>query len=141
MLFLRSSPVGAKDPTESVAPTVLTLERTEIPGLAPGATYCRRSAASIGCASRVILDSIRRRSSVWPGPVLHFRQIIAMLAHVLFVLYQRVPQELLEVGTDALQPWDAIHHIAREMVAVKVIQHRHVKWGRGSALFLVAADV
>src|SRR5436853_3582324 len=57
MLFLRSSPVGAKDPTESVAPTVLTLERAEIPGLAPGATYCRRSAASIGCASRVILDS------------------------------------------------------------------------------------
>src|SRR6266699_3466689 len=64
MLFLRSSPVGAKDPTESVAPmsgceckpgraqpsrkTVLTLERAEIPGLAPGATYCRRSAASIG---------------------------------------------------------------------------------------------
>src|SRR5439155_12916059 len=57
MLFLRSSPVGAKDPTESVAPTVLTLERAEIPGFAPGATYCRRSAASIGCASRIILDS------------------------------------------------------------------------------------
>src|SRR5437773_3066431 len=76
MLFLRSSPVGAKDPTESVAPmsgceckpgraqpsrkTVLTLERADIPGLAPGATYCRRSAASIGCASRVILDSRKR---------------------------------------------------------------------------------
>src|SRR6266566_2290982 len=71
MLFLRSSPVGAKDPTKSVAPTVLTLERAEIPRLAPGATYCRRSAASIGCASRVILDSIETRSSLInpaPGP-------------------------------------------------------------------------
>src|SRR5437879_5762673 len=37
-LVLRSSPVGAKDSRESVAPTVLTLERAEIPGLAPGAT-------------------------------------------------------------------------------------------------------
>src|SRR5437773_4330862 len=34
-LVLRSSPVGAKDSRESVAPTVLTLERAEIPGLAP----------------------------------------------------------------------------------------------------------
>src|SRR6266699_4887108 len=37
-VVLRSSPVGAKDSRESVAPTVLTLERAEIPGLAPGAT-------------------------------------------------------------------------------------------------------
>src|SRR5204863_9775531 len=37
-VVLRLSPVGATDSRESVAPTGLTLERTEIPGLTPGAT-------------------------------------------------------------------------------------------------------
>src|SRR5262245_15230674 len=35
--------------------------------------------------------------SVWPTPVLHFRQIVAVLVHILFVLHQLVTQELLEV--------------------------------------------
>src|SRR5262245_43483916 len=56
--------------------------------------------------------------SVWPAPVLHFRHVVAMLMHILFVLDQLVAQELLEVCADALQSRSAIHNVARQMVAV-----------------------
>src|SRR5262245_53605396 len=56
--------------------------------------------------------------SVWPAPVLHFRHVVAMLMHILFVLDQLVAQELLEVCADALQSRRAIHNVARQMVAV-----------------------
>src|ERR1044072_2514162 len=49
--------------------------------------------------------------SVRPTPVLHFRQIVAVLVYILFVLHQLVAQELLEVGAHALQSWHAVHHV------------------------------
>ena len=44
-------------------------------------------------------------AGVRPLPVLHFRQIIAMLANVLFVLDKLVAQELLKMGAGTLQCW------------------------------------
>src|SRR6185295_9164007 len=56
--------------------------------------------------------------SVRPAPALDFRQIVAVLVHILFVLHQLVAQELLEVGAHALRSWHSGHHVAREMEAV-----------------------
>src|ERR1043166_2223852 len=49
--------------------------------------------------------------SVRPTPVLDFRQIVAVLVHILFVLHQLVAQELLEVSANALQSWHAVHRV------------------------------
>jgi hypothetical protein len=48
MWFKQVSPVGAKESTESVAPTVLMLFSPENHGLAPVAKIFRRSAAQQG---------------------------------------------------------------------------------------------
>src|SRR6266702_6361025 len=56
-------------------------------------------------------------SSVRPLPVLHLRHIVAVLTGVMFVLHQFVSQELLEVGTDALQFRNTVHGITRQVKA------------------------
>src|SRR5881296_1600419 len=52
------SPVGAKD---SFAPTGLVCQNDTYPGLAPGATLCRRSAASHGIFWTLLLDWVNER--------------------------------------------------------------------------------
>src|SRR6266550_448877 len=80
-------------------------------------------------------------SSVRPLPVLHLRHIVTVLARVTFVLRQFVPQELLEVGTDALQFRNAVHDITCQVKAIEVIHDSHVERSGGSALFFITAHM
>src|SRR6476661_10074037 len=76
---------------------------------------CRKSfanlieAALLAAGTRIEHEDLH--VSVRPTPVLHFRQIVAVLVHILFVLHELVAQELLEVGAHALQSWHAVHHV------------------------------
>src|SRR6185503_19611376 len=79
--------------------------------------------------------------SVRPAPVLDFRQIVAVLVHILFVLHQLVAQELFKVGAHALQSRHPVHHVAREMEAVEIVPHCHVERCGRCALLLKATDV
>src|SRR6266576_6942866 len=79
--------------------------------------------------------------SVRPLPVLHLRHIVAVLARVTFVLRQFVSQELLEVGTDALQFRKAVHDITCQVKAIEVIHDSHVERSGGSALFFITAHM
>src|SRR5262249_20066741 len=55
------------------------------------------------------------------------------------MLHQLAPQELLEVSTDALQPWHTVHDIAGQMEAVELVEHGHIERSRGCAFFFVTA--
>src|ERR1700752_273676 len=79
--------------------------------------------------------------SVRPAPVLDFRQIVAVLVHILFVLHQLVAQELLKVGAHALQSRHPVHHVASEVEAVEIVPHCHVERCGRCALLLKATDV
>src|SRR6266403_998366 len=80
-------------------------------------------------------------SSVRPLPVLHLRHIVTVLARVMFVLHQFVSQDLLEVGTDALQFRNAVHYITCQVKAIQVIHDGHIERSGGSALFFIAAHM
>ena len=76
-------------------------------------------------------------ASVRPFPVADLRHIVAVAGDVLFVLDELVAQKLLEVGAPALQPGHAVDHVAGQMEAVEIVQHRHVeRRGRGAFLFI-----
>ena len=79
--------------------------------------------------------------SVRPAPVLDFRQIVAVLVHILFVLHQLVAQELLEVSANALQSRHPVDHVACEMEAIQIVPHCHVERCGRCALLLKATDV
>src|SRR5581483_5862412 len=97
-----------------------------------------RTARFSGCWSR---SSGPGHASIVPGPVADLRHVLAALANILLMLHEFVAQELLEVRAGPLQARDTIHHVARQVIAVEIVQYRHVKRrGRGS-LFLVTADV
>src|SRR5438132_14210051 len=80
-------------------------------------------------------------SSVRPLPVLHLRHVVTVLARVMFVVHQLVSQELLEVGTDALQFRNAVHGITCQVKAIQVIHDGHIERSGGSALFFIAAHM
>jgi len=64
-----------------------------------------------------------------------------MLANVLSVLHQPVTHELLEMGTDSVQPRDAIDYVLGQVEPIQMIEYGHVKWGRRCALLLIAVNV
>src|SRR5437868_1361740 len=80
-------------------------------------------------------------SLVRPLPVLHLWHIVAVLARVMFVFHQFVSQELLEVGTDALQFRNAVHDITCQMKTIQVIHDGHIERSGGSALFFIAVHM
>ena len=57
------------------------------------------------------------------------------------MLDQFVSHPLLKVGAGALQRRNPVHHIARQVKAIKIIQHGHVERRGGCSLFLIAANV
>ena len=64
-----------------------------------------------------------------------------MLADVLLVLDQLVAHRLLDVGGHGRSLRHAVDHVAGQVEAVEVVQHRHVERRGGGAFLLVAADV
>src|SRR5260370_36846309 len=52
---------------------------------------------------------------IGPFPIPDFRQVVSMLADVLFMLDELITQELLEMGAHALQARDGVDHVAREV--------------------------
>src|SRR5438445_5189610 len=79
--------------------------------------------------------------SVRPFPVFHLRQIVAVLARIMFVLRQFVSQEFLKVGTNALQFRHPMRDRTGKMKTIQSIHDSHVERGGCSALFLVAVHV
>ena len=61
-----------------------------------------------------------------------------MLMNVLLMLNQFVAQQLFEVASDALQSGNTVHHISRQVEAIKIVQDRHVERRCRRALFFVA---
>src|SRR5437660_713401 len=76
--------------------------------------------------------------SVRPSPVPDFRQIVSAFANVLIMLNQFVAQQLFEVASDALQPWNTVHYIPSQVEAIKIVQDRHVERRCRRALLFVA---
>src|SRR5271154_1694181 len=58
---------------------------------------------------------------VWPLPILDVRHVVAIRVDILFVLEQLVAQMLLKMSADALQTWNAIDRVARQMKAVELV--------------------
>src|SRR5579864_1678882 len=79
--------------------------------------------------------------SVFPLPVQNLRHVDAVLMNVLFVLDKFVTQELFEMSANALQFGNAVDGISREMKAVQIVHHRHIKRRGRGAFFFIAAHV
>ena len=56
-----------------------------------------------------------------PFPIPDFRQVVSMLADVLFVLNELVAQELFEVCAYALQARDAVDDVARQVKSIQIV--------------------
>ena len=78
---------------------------------------------------------------VAPLPVSNLRHIFAIFVDVLLVLDQLVFELLLQVDALVAGLWKAVDGVHHQMKAVQLIQHRHIKGGGDSALFLITADV
>ena len=61
--------------------------------------------------------------------------------NILRVLVELVAHALFDVCRLRLQLRHPVRHIYHQMEAIKGIEHHHVKWRGGGALFLVAAHV
>src|ERR1700678_108850 len=77
---------------------------------------CRRAPAPF---SSVALNSLGDA----PLPVADFRQILAVVINVMFVLDKFVLHHLLEIGALGAQIRDAINHVLNEMKAIEIVLH------------------
>src|SRR6266403_4734910 len=80
-------------------------------------------------------------SSVRPLTVLHLRHVVTVLARIMLVLHELVSQELLEVGTDALQFRNAVHDITCQVKAIQIVHDGHIERSCGSAFFFITAHM
>src|SRR5262245_60799711 len=69
-----------------------------------------------------------------PGPLADLGQVLTVLADVLLVLDQLVPDHLLRVGGPLAELGDAVDHVADQVEAVEVVEDDHVEGGRGGPL-------
>src|SRR6266568_9166749 len=83
----------------------------------------------------------QRRMSRAPTPVANLRHVVAMLADVELVPLDRRPVTCCCVFHLAAESWNSPDRVERELIAVEIVQHGHVKGRRGGAFFPEAADV
>src|SRR5437899_884955 len=84
-------------------------------------------------------SSLSAGGSGRPAPILHLGQVLAVLADIELVLLHRAPVALGRFRHLVREPRNAADGVKRELVAVEVVQYRHVERGRRRAFFLVAA--
>jgi hypothetical protein len=58
-------------------------------------------------------------ASIWPGPALDFRHIVAVLTHIVFVRHQFVAKHLPEVGADGSQSWHSVYDVTGKVIPIK----------------------
>src|SRR6185295_8802157 len=85
----------------------------------------------------------RRRpcSRLIPLPVLDLRHVVAVARDVLAMLDQLVAHALPQVCRLRAETRDVIDHGFDQMIAIEIVQHRHVERRRRGAFFLVTAHV
>src|SRR5579859_969909 len=87
---------------------------------------------------RTCLDPLALRL---PLPVAHRGHIFSVLGHVELVPLHDLKIMLYRFYDYGFEPGDALNRIKLELIAVHVIEHDHVEWRGGRALFFISADV
>jgi len=95
----------------------------------------------IGCPQRWMCASpglARLRPHCQPAILGH---VVAELGNVLLVLEEPIADRLFEIRGSGAQLGQAIDDILNQVKPIDLVQHHHVEWRRGRALFLVATHV
>src|SRR5260370_20472646 len=145
----RGPPWTARCPIASMPATDRTALASLLSSSLPSATSNSRSkrpwsSSSTTLSLRELDPALRTRTRnglLRPGPIENFRRVLPVVARVLTRVQSLVDHLLANVSRLRAERWDPIDDVHHEVVAIDVVQHRHVEGRGGRALLLVPADV
>src|SRR5260370_38002290 len=147
---------GSRGPPWTTRRAIASMPSTDRTALAsllssslPSATSNSRSKTTWSSSSttlslRVLDPALRTRTRnglLLPGPVENFRRVLPVVARVLPCVQSLVDHLLADVSRPRAERWHSIDDVHHEVIAIDVVQHRHVEGRGGRALLLVATDV
>src|SRR5260370_25454069 len=145
----RGPPWTARCPIASMPSADRTALASLLSSSLPSATSNSRSKRTWSSSSTTLslreldpaLRTRTRNGLLRPGPIENFRRVLPVVARVLTRVQSLVDHLLANVSRLRAERWDPIDDVHHEVIAIDVVQHRHVEGLGGRALLLVAAGV
>src|ERR1700733_11776363 len=131
-----SLPIDSASPETSLSiradPTRYNPNLSEEEPLFSASTFNSDSASVMRCPA----EAPRSRS---PAPVADFRHVVPMLADIKLMALHGRPVTRGRLVSLIVETWNSLDGVQRQLIAIEIVQHDHVKGSRGSALLPVAA--
>src|ERR1700733_5063990 len=130
------SPIASAPPESSIPiredPMQYNPNLSEEEPLFSASTFNSGSASVMRCPA----ETPRSRS---PAPVADFRHVVPMLADIKLMALHGRPVTRGRLVSLIVETWNSLDGVQRQLIAIEIVQHDHVKGSRGSALLPVAA--